>query len=131
MPRPPFISKKVDGGSGLKSEPMHYGLDDRPSGAKLWVYTIQFLAFSVANSAVIPVLVGSALGLQGSEIASLVQRTFFFCAVGSFLQVLFGHRYPIFEGPAGIWSVSYTHLRAHETRHDLVCRLLLEKKKNI
>src|SRR5450759_857884 len=27
------------------------------------------------------------------------------------------------------YSVSYTHLRAHETRHDLVCRLLLEKKK--
>src|SRR5450756_3120534 len=25
--------------------------------------------------------------------------------------------------------VSYTHLRAHKTRHDLVCRLLLEKKK--
>src|SRR5450756_3223225 len=29
----------------------------------------------------------------------------------------------------GIIPVSYTHLRAHETRHDLVCRLLLEKKK--
>ena len=28
-------------------------------------------------------------------------------------------------------SVSYTHLRAHETVLDLVCRLLLEKKKNI
>ena len=27
-------------------------------------------------------------------------------------------------------SVSYTHLRAHETRGNLVCRLLLEKKKN-
>src|SRR5659263_597131 len=26
----------------------------------------------------------------------------------------------------GAYSVSYTHLRAHETRHDLVCRLLLE-----
>ena len=26
--------------------------------------------------------------------------------------------------------VSYTHLRAHETCADLVCRLLLEKKKN-
>src|SRR5450759_5753024 len=25
------------------------------------------------------------------------------------------------------YPVSYTHLRAHETRHDLVCRLLLEK----
>src|SRR5450756_1759518 len=31
-------------------------------------------------------------------------------------------------GP-GATTVSYTHLRAHETRHDLVCRLLLEKKK--
>ena len=28
-----------------------------------------------------------------------------------------------------IMAVSYTHLRAHETREDLVCRLLLEKKK--
>src|SRR5450756_2854146 len=29
----------------------------------------------------------------------------------------------------GAASPSPTHLRAHETRHDLVCRLLLEKKK--
>src|SRR5665811_1979073 len=29
----------------------------------------------------------------------------------------------------GPWPVSYTHLRAHETVLDLVCRLLLEKKK--
>src|SRR5450759_59936 len=28
--------------------------------------------------------------------------------------------------PVGVKSVSYTHLRAHETRHDLVCRPLLE-----
>src|SRR5450756_1230632 len=43
----------------------------------------------------------------------------------------------IVEGAARLWAesdiifkaVSYTHLRAHETRHDLVCRLLLEKKK--
>ncbi|WP_460379379.1 hypothetical protein [Staphylococcus aureus] len=28
-----------------------------------------------------------------------------------------------------IYTVSYTHLRAHETCADLVCRLLLEKKK--
>src|SRR5665648_1223251 len=30
---------------------------------------------------------------------------------------------------AHVNPVSYTHLRAHETKHDLVCRLLLEKKK--
>ena len=32
-------------------------------------------------------------------------------------------RYAINDGP-----VSYTHLRAHETGRNLVCRLLLEKK---
>src|SRR5450756_2968508 len=31
------------------------------------------------------------------------------------------------EVPGGAHAVSYTHLRAHETRHDLVCSLLLEK----
>mgnify|MGYP003381568358 CR=1 FL=1 len=31
---------------------------------------------------------------------------------------------------AGTAAVSYTHLRAHETVLDLVCRLLLEKKNN-
>src|SRR5450756_1803417 len=42
---------------------------------------------------------------------------------------------PRFAGPDALFDsarlahapVSYTHLRAHETRHDLVCRLLLEK----
>ena len=31
--------------------------------------------------------------------------------------------------PSPLNSVSYTHLRAHETGRNLVCRLLLEKKK--
>ena len=31
--------------------------------------------------------------------------------------------------PSSVTSVSYTHLRAHETVLDLVCRLLLENKK--
>src|SRR5450756_539148 len=39
------------------------------------------------------------------------------------------HRLLLPQRPGGDGSVSYTHLRAHETRHDLVCRLLLAKKK--
>ncbi|VTU51905.1 hypothetical protein AMBR_JPGBJEAN_02782 [Lacticaseibacillus rhamnosus] len=34
-------------------------------------------------------------------------------------------------GSSVIATVSYTHLRAHETRGNLVCRLLLEKKKKL
>ena len=48
-------------------------------------------------------------------------------------------RYAIWQGSLNgrtlllmaIKAVSYTHLRAHETVLDLVCRLLLEKKKKI
>ena len=40
---------------------------------------------------------------------------------------------PVFSGSVDVGNgqiaVSYTHLRAHETGRNLVCRLLLEKKK--
>ena len=39
-----------------------------------------------------------------------------------------GHAY--LTSKAIFYPVSYTHLRAHETVLDIVCRLLLEKKKN-
>src|SRR5450756_2887591 len=40
-----------------------------------------------------------------------------------------GRRPSVLRRTLWLDPVSYTHLRAHETRHDLVCRLLLEKKK--
>src|SRR5665648_1132536 len=40
-----------------------------------------------------------------------------------------GHKVGLLSTVCNFIAVSYTHLRAHETRHDLVCRLLLEKKK--
>src|SRR5665647_3830611 len=50
----------------------------------------------------------------------------------SFAQAYAGHQFGNFtnlgDGRA-IVTVSYTHLRAHETDSYLVCRLLLEKKK--
>src|SRR3546814_3729365 len=42
------------------------------------------------------------------------------------LQLLLGN---IGMAGGGVNAVSYTHLRAHETKANLVCRLLLEKKK--
>ena len=40
-------------------------------------------------------------------------------------------RFIRFFEPKTLKTVSYTHLRAHETCADLVCRLLLEKKKHV
>ena len=40
------------------------------------------------------------------------------------------HFFDGYAGDRAYAPVSYTHLRAHETVLDLVCRLLLEKKKH-
>ena len=48
----------------------------------------------------------------------------------SFMSELFrhiGHNTDVPAGDIGVGAVSYTHLRAHETVLDLVCRLLLEQ----
>ena len=45
------------------------------------------------------------------------------------LKALNNKRFPKRTYRQYIPTVSYTHLRAHETRGNLVCRLLLEKKK--
>ena len=47
---------------------------------------------------------------------------------GTRLEVIVQQNLPKPERILDIISVSYTHLRAHETVLDLVCRLLLEKK---
>ena len=65
----------------------------------------------------------AAIALQGS-----------LAAAGIRTRVLFGEQAlcevaSAPEGDMGM-AVSYTHLRAHETGRKLVCRLLLEKKKN-
>jgi len=80
-----------------------YNLKDRPPLNRTLAYAAQWLFFTLANSAVVPIVVGSALGLDRAGIAALAQRTFFFQALASLLQVFFGHRLPIIEGPSGMW----------------------------
>ena len=60
------------------------------------------------------------VGMTGLPIVNVNNN----CATGS--TALFLARQAVASGSA---AGSYTHLRAHETVLDLVCRLLLEKKK--
>ena len=74
-----------------------------------------------------PSLVGSEMCIRDrSSVTTLsVSAAAFSVPVVSLLSVA-----ATAESVSGTGAVSYTHLRAHETRHDLVCRLLLEKKKS-
>lgn len=80
-----------------------YKLKDKPPIGVSILYALQWFIFIFASTLVIPIVIGQAFGLNPSELASFIQRTFFFVGVASLLQVVLGHRYPIIEGPAGMW----------------------------
>src|SRR5665648_276861 len=57
----------------------------------------------------------------------ILEMTKYSTAIGDLLLCRVAESgYVQIAGPVNTVAVSYTHLRAHETRHDLVCRLLLE-----
>src|SRR5450759_3256576 len=70
------------------------------------------IAGSMAATSIRPPPISCTMTLHGSIVPILSSAVSAWCASGGL------------HAPS-IRSVSYTHLRAHETRHDLVCRLLL------
>ena len=68
------------------------------------------------------------IGLIGGSVAKALRRVYPGCKIIVYNR---GAKPRVMAMNDGTATVSYTHLRAHETRHDLVCRLLLEKKKHI
>lgn len=82
---------------------MLYGLEEKVPAAKCSIYGIQYLVYFLAGSAIMPVIIGAYLGLDQAEIAQMLQRTFLLSGGISILQALIGHRFPIIDGPAGLW----------------------------
>ena len=76
-------------------------------------------------------IIGKSVKKDDSEIDNEILKKFSGMIRSKIAKKIKIRRVPkiIFRFDESIESVSYTHLRAHETRHDLVCRLLLEKKK--
>src|SRR5450756_2502758 len=89
---------------------------DEPAGAKVWPSGFAHLDSLLTGGfrAGELVLLGGGPGLGKTTFALQVARNL----------VISGHSVVFFSFEHDYHSpVSYTHLRAHETRHDLVCRL--------
>ncbi|GIO03977.1 purine permease [Brevibacillus reuszeri] len=82
---------------------MKYGLYDRPPVGTSILAALQWMIVAVSSSVAVPLMIGDVYGLQVDEIGNLMQQTMFFIGLASFLQVWIGHRYPMLEGPAGLW----------------------------
>ncbi|SFA54106.1 Xanthine/uracil permease [Parageobacillus thermantarcticus] len=67
------------------------------------VSSLQWFLFIISGSIVVPVTVASMYQLETGNAMAFIARTFFVLAVAGLLQIAFGHRLPINEGPAGIW----------------------------
>ncbi|MCL2493256.1 MAG: purine/pyrimidine permease [Clostridiales bacterium] len=89
-----------------------YGLDAKLSNRETTVYGLQHMIMFIANSSIMPVIIAKALGLADQEISQMLLRTFFLCGVLSIIQVRFGHRYPIIDGPSGMWLTVWINLAA-------------------
>lgn len=86
-----------------KTEGMLYGLEEKVPAGRCTIYGIQYLIYFLAGSAIMPVIIGVYLGLEQAEIAQMLQRTFLLSGGVSILQAVLGHRFPIIDGPAGLW----------------------------
>ncbi|MBE3568849.1 MAG: purine/pyrimidine permease [Bacillales bacterium] len=71
--------------------------------AETVVASLQWFIFLLANSIVLPIVIGQVYHLTVDQIAELLQRTFLVVGISSLLSGWIGHRLPIADGPAGIW----------------------------
>jgi xanthine/uracil permease len=88
---------------GVALDGILYRLDERPRGTVFVLSTLQWLVFILANVITVPVVLGPAFGMNPHDVALYTERTFFVCGLIGVLQAIFGHRYGIIEGPAGMW----------------------------
>lgn len=82
---------------------MNYGLFDKPPVGTTFLSALQWMIVAVSSSVAVPLMIGDVYGLRPDEIGNLMQQTMFFIGLASLLQVWIGHRYPMLEGPAGLW----------------------------
>lgn len=80
-----------------------YELNEKPPLSVTITAALQWFFITISSSLVVPLVIGEMYGLEPQQLGQFVQQTFFFIGLVSLLQVLFGHRLPITEGPAGMW----------------------------
>jgi xanthine/uracil permease len=93
-------------------------MDLEPRGPLLWLQSVQWMIFLLANTIAAPIVVGAAFDLPAAEVSTMVQRMLLVSGGMTLLQVFFGHRLPLLEGAAGMWWALFLTLAAVATGGD-------------
>jgi len=79
---------------------LSYRVDDRPPWLKNLLYGFQWTVIFLPTILIISSISSEYLGLQGSEEVLFFQRNLLLTGGVVILQTLWGHRYPILDGPS-------------------------------
>ena len=79
---------------------LSYRVDDRPPWLKNLLYGFQWTVIFLPTILIISSISSEYLGLQGSERVLFFQRNLLLTGGVVILQTLWGHRYPILDGPS-------------------------------
>lgn len=69
----------------------------------MFLIAVQWFVFILASVITVPIVLGPALGLGREATAAFTDRTLFVSGLVGLAQAWWGHRYPVVEGPAGMW----------------------------
>jgi len=81
-----------------------YKLEDKVPRGKFLSYSLQHVIMFLSSGVAITVVIGIAFQLSMPEISAMMQRAFFVAGLFTAIQGAAGHRYPIVDGPAGLWA---------------------------
>lgn len=95
------------------TEPYLYDIDEHPPFHLCALYGMQW-ALVMFPSIIISATLGvTALGLKGIEVIRFLQFTLLTCGVFTAVQTIWGHRYPMLEGPSTALILSFILLAPH------------------
>jgi xanthine/uracil permease len=90
-----------------------YGVDDRPPWLKNLLYGVQWPIVFLPTIMILSVIASNYLALQGSEKVLFFQRILLTTGAIMVIQTLWGHQYPILDGPSSALLLSIVILAPH------------------
>jgi len=90
-----------------------YGLDDIPPWRRCLIYGIQWTLIVLPTLTIFSAISSKYLGLDGVEEVLFFQRLLVLVGAVMILQTIWGHRYPLLDGPASALLLSFIILAPH------------------
>lgn len=84
-----------------------YGLNDLPPWPRLLVYGVQWVIIFLPVITILSTICTEYLGMHGPERVLFFQRLLAITGAVMILQTLWGHRYPLLDGPASALLLSF------------------------